>query len=303
MNSKSVNRGQHTLHDTDSTEHIKHQKRVRNCFKPTQGFFFLLFCLGLPLFPACRKGRIGTHQRWGLDTSRILHMPPGSSPGMGKQQAWGCGLSGGCKAVLPSDWGEKTTNGTISILILPARSVHTACGKRMQLWMVEVARDKMIKNSAWTHTGFHKPTWALSQIPVCPHAQPKHRGTKNEGLLQDHLSPFQILPQESRGMQKLPVVSRWGCGIFVQDPKAHWGCPRCKPPLGYAAQTGLLTTDGCIWKMNPSSLLRPPHPTTSLLNVTAGFRWRECPWGSTSHMKINPHNLLNPLSNLCHRVT
>lgn len=81
MNSKSVNRGQHTLQDTDSTEHIKHQERVRNCFKPTQGFLSLLFCLGLPLFPACRKGRFGTHQRWGLDTTRFLHVV---------FQEWGC---------------------------------------------------------------------------------------------------------------------------------------------------------------------------------------------------------------------
>lgn len=76
---------------------MKHQKRVRNCFKPTQCFLSLLFRLGLPLFPACRQERFGTHQRWGLDTIRFLHMPPGSGPGMGMQQARGAGLFGVCK--------------------------------------------------------------------------------------------------------------------------------------------------------------------------------------------------------------
>lgn len=41
-------------------------------------------------------------------------------------------------------------------------------------------------------------------------------------------------------MEKLPVVSRGSCGIFIQDLKAHWGSPRCKSPCGFAAQTGLL---------------------------------------------------------------
>lgn len=63
-------------------------------------------------------------------------------------------------------------------------------------------------------------------------------------------------------MQKLPVVSRWSCGIFIQDLKAHWGCPRCKPPCGCAAQTGLLA-EWMHLKMDPAAPLRPPHPTTS----------------------------------------
>lgn len=58
-NSRSVDRGLHTLHDTDSTKReycIKHQKRVRNCFKPKHSFPSLHFCLGLPTFPTKGNG-------------------------------------------------------------------------------------------------------------------------------------------------------------------------------------------------------------------------------------------------------
>lgn len=150
MNSKSVNRGQHTLQDTDSTEHIKHQGRVRNCFEPTQCFLSLLFCLSS--LPAERGGLAHTRDGgWTPPDFCMCHL--------GVVQEWGCsrmwivwGLQG-CSSLR---LGEKNPNGTI--WIIPARSIHTARarGKRMQLWMVEVNRDKMTKNGAWMDTGFPK---------------------------------------------------------------------------------------------------------------------------------------------------
>ena len=107
MNSKSVNRGQHTLHDTDSTEHIKHQNRVRNCFKPTQCFLSLLSCLGLPLFPACRKGRFGTPEM-GLGHHQISACATWEQPSDGDAAGPRVGIIWGLQRLLiPQTGGEK----------------------------------------------------------------------------------------------------------------------------------------------------------------------------------------------------
>lgn len=77
----------------------------------------------------------------------------------------------------------------------------------------------------------------------------------------------------------------------------------CKCP----GQAGFLAS-GCIQKNRQffSPIYQWPrssHPT-SLLNLTAAFRWMECPWGSYFHtpiiLAVLSINLLTPpLSNLC----
>lgn len=135
--------------------------------------------------------------------------------------------------------------------------------------------QKRCLDAHWLPTGqhehFHKGQllYALTQ-PQC-------RGTKNEGLLQDHLCPLQMSPQhphESRTGPdgKAAKVSRWSRGAFIQDLKAHRGCPWVQVTLWICSTDWPLGWMGASKQWTLLAPLRPPHPTTSPLNVTAGFR-------------------------------
>lgn len=173
MNSKSVDRGLRTLRGTDSTEHIyriKHQKTVRNCFKPMHFFPSLHFCLGLPLFSACRKGmeRFAMALAYTRDgrwtPPSFLHLPPGSGPGTGMQQTWGRALFGAFKGCLANRWQGKSIPDA-TLLILPARQVvlhrHMEEGCSCGRWEWPGTKwSKMVLG--WTLAS-KKPTWALTQ--------------------------------------------------------------------------------------------------------------------------------------------
>lgn len=127
------------MHDTDSTKHvycIKHQKRVRNCFKPMHCFPSLHFCLGLPLFSACGKGMERFAMALAYTRDGCWTPPAFCICHLGVVQERGCSRPedthyfGRARAVRLTDWGGgKIPDGTLSIL--PARQLilHRHVGK------------------------------------------------------------------------------------------------------------------------------------------------------------------------------
>lgn len=118
-NSKSVDRGLHTLHDTDSTKHIyciKHQKRVRNSFKTMHCLLSLRPCLGLPLSSACGQGteRSATALAYAGDgcwtPPGFGTCHPGAVQGRGRSRPADVRYFGRARAGWLTDWGKNKKN-------------------------------------------------------------------------------------------------------------------------------------------------------------------------------------------------
>lgn len=134
-NSKSADRGSHTLHNTDSTKHIyciKHQKRVRNCFKPTQCFPSLsAFLPGAAFFFLCLWKGNGGGLRWHWHTRDGCWTPPAFCIcHLEAVHEWGCDRPEDVhyfrrvRAVQVTDWGKRIPDGTRFVLPVVQLALH-----------------------------------------------------------------------------------------------------------------------------------------------------------------------------------
>lgn len=93
--------------------------------------------------------------------------------------------------------GENPSDGNVINSPCQAAGTAQARGKRVQLWLVGMTRDKMIKNGVWIHTCLQKANTSVHTKVNHLYAFTLGLNTEEQRELspQDRLSPLQMPPQ------------------------------------------------------------------------------------------------------------